>query len=93
MRREHLGDVPGLSGPCLLEEPRRGDMARLAGATRERPVGHTAQERLQKDVLPAFRGARIVVASEHLFGDQRVENALDLVLGTAGHGRRRAGGK
>ena len=67
-------------------------MARLAGATRERSVGDRPQQGLEEYVLAALRRALVVIASEDLFGDQAVEDHRDLglrPLAECGRGSRR----
>lgn len=55
-------------------------MTVLAVSTREGRIGGGSQQSLEKVVLAALCGARVVVEGEDLFGDQGVEHALDFLL-------------
>ena len=72
MRGEHLGDVRRLARPRLAQVAGGRDVARLARPPRQRAVGDGAQQRLEEHVLPALGRARVVVAAEHLLGDEAV---------------------
>ena len=72
-----------LVGPERLEEPGRGEMARLPVATGERVVGDLADERLDERVLAALRAARVEVLGQQLAADQLAEHRFEVGLGDA----------
>jgi hypothetical protein len=90
---EHLGDIAQLARPGVTQQPSRGDVARLAVASRQRSVGDRPQQRLQEGVLAALGRAGIVVAREELLGHEPVQQRARLLLAPIAQRRHRGGGE
>ena len=86
VRGEDLDDLV-LFGKGGFEMLRRREVAGAALLPRERLVGDVANEVLEEPVMAVLGRARIRLDGEDLLADQRLEERLELVLGSSGDRR------
>ncbi len=84
--RQRAGQLVGLE---RLEVARRGEVADLPVALRQRVVGDLADERLDERVLAALWRARVDLLDEQLAPDERPQPRLDRCDVLARHRRDR----